>query len=110
MRSKIEEHAGIQIPIYYYEDDDGKKVYDYGLMTKEFETKLSELGYSSRGEVKHFADGFHEGRWEDDMERPWPVLDEILENVVEDDWESVKSYTMSEYEKKYSTKNIKEEE
>jgi len=68
MKSKIEEHAGIQIPIYYHEDKDGKKVYDYELMTKEFETKLSELGYSSRDEVKHFADGFHEGRWEDDVE------------------------------------------
>ena len=80
MRSKIEEHAGIQIPIYYYEDDDGNKVYDYELMTKEFETKLSELmggryelmdnGEQLKPEeVKHFADGFHEGRWEDDIEQ-----------------------------------------
>ena len=41
--SKIEEHAGIQIPIYYYEDDDGNKVYDFEEMADEFEQKLSEL-------------------------------------------------------------------
>jgi hypothetical protein len=57
----------IEIPIYYHEDEDGNKVYDYELMTEEFETKLSELGQGNHDEVKHFADGFHEGRWEDDM-------------------------------------------
>ena len=41
--NKIEEHAGIQIPIYYYEDDDGNKVYDFEEMADEFEQKLSEL-------------------------------------------------------------------
>lgn len=41
--NKIEEHAGIQIPIYYYEDDDGNKVYDFEEMVDEFEQKLSEL-------------------------------------------------------------------
>ena len=41
--SKIEEHAGIQIPIYYYEDNFGNKVYDFEEMTNEFEQKLSEL-------------------------------------------------------------------
>ena len=41
--SKIEEHAGIQIPIYYYEDDDGNKVYDFEEMADEIEQKLSEL-------------------------------------------------------------------
>jgi|TARA_Y100000590_G_scaffold5134_1_gene6976 hypothetical protein len=41
--SKIEEHAGIQIPIYYYEDDNGNKVYDFEEMADEFEQKLSEL-------------------------------------------------------------------
>ncbi len=41
--SKIEEHACIQIPIYYYEDDDGNKVYDFEEMADEFEQKLSEL-------------------------------------------------------------------
>jgi len=88
--SKIQEYAGIQIPIYYYEDDDGNKVYDFEEMSNEFEHKLSELDESAvvmcsvkvrtkdyepeiktfselDREVKHFADGFHEGRWEDDM-------------------------------------------
>ena len=41
--SKIKEHAGIQIPIYYYEDDNGNKVYDFEEMADEFEQKLSEL-------------------------------------------------------------------
>ena len=78
--SKIKEHAGIQIPIYYYEDDNGNKVYDFELMMREFETKLSKLGHGNHDEVKHFADGFHEGRWEDDMEiipKPWPGLDNL---------------------------------
>ena len=43
MRSKIEEHAGIQIPIYYYEDDDGNKVYDLESMAEEFENELSKV-------------------------------------------------------------------
>ena len=41
--SKIKEHAGIQIPIYYYEDENGNNVYDFEEMTNEFEQKLSEL-------------------------------------------------------------------
>lgn len=40
---KIEELAGIQIPIYYYEDDDGNKVYDYESMAEEFENELSKI-------------------------------------------------------------------
>lgn len=101
--SKIQEHAGIQIPIYYYEDDDGNKVYDFEEMANEFEHKLSELDESAvvmcsvkvrtkdyepeiktfseldkevhehpmgagfaQKDVKHFADGFHEGNWEKD--------------------------------------------
>jgi len=40
---KIEEHAGIQIPIYYYEDNDGNKVYDYESMAEEFENELSKI-------------------------------------------------------------------
>ena len=40
---KIEERAGIQIPIYYYEDDDGNKVYDYESMAEEFENELSKI-------------------------------------------------------------------
>ena len=43
MKSKIEEHAGIQIPIYYHEDDDGNKVYDYESMAEEFENELSKI-------------------------------------------------------------------
>ena len=102
--SKIQEYAGIQIPIYYYEDDNGNKVYDFEEMSNEFEHKLSELDESAvvmcsvevrtkdyepeiktfseldkevhehpmgagfaQKDVKHFADGFHEGRWEDDI-------------------------------------------
>ena len=41
--NKIEEHAGIQIPIYYHEDDDGNKVYDYESMAEEFENELSKI-------------------------------------------------------------------
>ena len=33
----------IQVGIYYYEDDDGNKVYDFEEMADEFEQKLSEL-------------------------------------------------------------------
>ena len=40
---KIEEHAGIQIPIYYYEDEGGNKVYDYESMAEEFENELSKI-------------------------------------------------------------------
>ena len=96
--SKIEEHAGIQIPIYYHEDENGNRVYDYEGMADEFEHELSMLNQDvvvmvsvedkpNRNEstpgcaTKHFADGFHEGRWEDDMETPpkhWPGLDNIL--------------------------------
>ena len=41
--SKIEEHAGIQIPIYYHEDENGNRVYDYEGMADEFEHELSML-------------------------------------------------------------------
>ena len=40
---KIEEHAGIQIPIYYHEDGEGNKVYDYESMAEEFENELSKI-------------------------------------------------------------------
>ena len=52
-------------------------------------------------ELKHFADGFHEGEWEKDMERPWPGLDKILEDVVQDDWKSVDTLTMEEFAAKH---------
>ena len=85
----------IKIPIYYYEDEDGNRMYDYEGMVDEFEQELSMLDQDVKVVVsvedrpdrnesipkcttKHFADGFHEGRWEDDMEdniRP-SLLDE----------------------------------
>jgi len=93
--NKIEEHAGIQIPIYYHEDENGNRVYDYEGMVDEFEQELSMLDQDVKVNVsiedkpnknestpkcatKHFANGFHEGRWEDDMKdnkRP-SLLDE----------------------------------
>jgi len=33
----------IEIGIYYYEDDDGNKVYDYESMAEEFENELSKI-------------------------------------------------------------------
>ena len=85
----------IKIPIYYYEDEDCNRMYDYEGMVDEFEQELSMLDQDVKVVVsvedrpdrnesipkcttKHFADGFHEGRWEDDMEdniRP-SLLDE----------------------------------
>ena len=85
----------IKIPIYYYEDEDGNRMYDYEGMVDEFEKELSMLDQDVKVNVsiedkpnknestpkcatKHFANGFHEGRWEDDMEdnkRP-SLLDE----------------------------------
>ena len=74
----------IEIGIYYYEDEDGNRMYDYEGMVDEFEQELSMLDQSVKVRVsvedkpdreestpgcatKHFADGFHEGRWEDDV-------------------------------------------
>jgi hypothetical protein len=34
---------GIEVGIYYYINDDGKKIYDTEEMTNEFETKLKQL-------------------------------------------------------------------
>jgi len=33
-------------------------------------------------EVKHFADGFHEGNWEEDIVQEWPGLDAINKEWV----------------------------
>ena len=33
----------IEIPIYFYTDDDGNKVYDYEAMAEEFEDRLSKV-------------------------------------------------------------------
>lgn len=35
--------GSISVPIYYYEDDDNKKVYDFEEMTIEFAVALSKL-------------------------------------------------------------------
>ena len=57
-----------------------------------------------KGELKHFADGFHEGEWERDVEvpRPWPGLDQVLKDIdVPEEWESVNTMTYEEFIKKY---------
>lgn len=36
----------IQIPINYWVDDDGNKVYDFEFMTEQFEIELSKLDKS----------------------------------------------------------------
>tara|TARA_R110000824_G_scaffold396625_2_gene598324 strand:- start:580 stop:753 length:174 start_codon:yes stop_codon:yes gene_type:complete len=36
-------HDKIEIPICFYEDDDGNKVYDLEAMAEEFENELSKL-------------------------------------------------------------------
>jgi len=59
-----------------------------------------------KGELKHFADGFHEGEWERDVEvpRPWPGLDQILKDMnIPEEWESVKTMTWDEFTKKYGS-------
>tara|TARA_Y100001973_G_C5092186_1_gene278103 strand:- start:337 stop:516 length:180 start_codon:yes stop_codon:yes gene_type:complete len=43
-------HDKIQIPIMYYVDDDGNKVYDTEEMTREFEVELEKL---ENGNYKH---------------------------------------------------------
>ena len=36
-------HEKIEIPICFYKDDNGEKVYDYEAMAEEFENKLSKI-------------------------------------------------------------------
>ena len=38
-----ENHNKIQIPICFYEDENGNKVYDFEAMAEEFENELSNL-------------------------------------------------------------------
>ena len=38
-----ENHNKIEIPICFYEDDDGNKVYDLESMAEEFENELSKV-------------------------------------------------------------------
>tara|TARA_B100000902_G_scaffold321106_1_gene313942 strand:+ start:277 stop:870 length:594 start_codon:yes stop_codon:yes gene_type:complete len=68
-----------------------------------WEEASHQLGMSDdKGELKHFADGFHEGDWERDMERPWPGLDQILKDMnIPEEWESVKTLTWDEFTKKF---------
>jgi len=70
-----------------------------------WEEASHQLGMSDdKGELKHFADGFHEGEWERDVEvpRPWPGLDQVLKDMdIPEEWESVKTMTYEEFIKKY---------
>ena len=36
-------HEKIEIPICFYKDDNGEKVYDYEAMAEEFENRLSKI-------------------------------------------------------------------
>ena len=36
-------HNKIQVPVCFYENEDGNKVYDFEAMTEEFEIELSKL-------------------------------------------------------------------
>ena len=36
-------HQKIEIPICFYKDDNGEKVYDYEAMAEEFENRLSKI-------------------------------------------------------------------
>ena len=36
-------HEKIEIPICFYTDDEGNKVYDYEVMAEEFENRLSKV-------------------------------------------------------------------
>ena len=72
-----------------------------------WEEASHQLGMSDdTDETKHFADGFHEGEWERDVEvpRPWPGLDQILKDMdIPDEWKSVKTMTWDEFTKKYGS-------
>ena len=72
-----------------------------------WEEASHQLGMSDdKGELKHFADGFHEGEWERDVEvpRPWPGLNQILKDMdIPDEWKSVKTMTWDEFTKKYGS-------
>ena len=43
MKQEDKSENYIKVPIYYYEDDNGKKVYDYDEMKLEFEMKFDKL-------------------------------------------------------------------
>ena len=77
-----------------------------------WEEASHQLGMSDdKGELKHFADGFHEGEWERDVEvpRPWPGLDQVLKDMdIPEEWESVKTMTYDEFVKEYGQPKIKD--
>jgi len=79
---------------YTLNDVDIKDIWD---IWEEASHQLETSQVREESELKHFADGFHEGDWEKDIERPWPGLDKILEDVVQDDWKSVDTLTMEEF-------------
>jgi len=88
------------------EDQEEYKVNDTSLediwdIWEEASHQLETSQVREESELKHFADGFHEGDWEKDIERPWPGLDKILEDVVQDDWKSVDTLTMEEFAAKH---------
>lgn len=83
---------------YTLNDVDIKDIWD---IWEEASHQLETSQVREESELKHFADGFHEGDWEKDIERPWPGLDKILEDVVQDDWKSVDTLTMEEFAVKH---------
>tara|TARA_R100000353_G_scaffold106779_3_gene76830 strand:+ start:777 stop:962 length:186 start_codon:yes stop_codon:yes gene_type:complete len=46
-----ENHEKIEIPICFYIDDNGKKVYDLEAMSEEFERKLGKLDGESNLQI-----------------------------------------------------------
>jgi len=102
------------------EDQEEYKVNDTSLedIWDIWEEASHQLGMSDdTDELKHFADGFHDGDWERDMlvngydidrnemiERNWPGLDQILKDMdIPEEWESVKTLTWDEFTKKYGS-------
>ena len=83
---------------YTLNDVDIKDIWD---IWEEASHQLETSQVREESELKHFADGFHEGDWEKDIERPWPGLDKILEDVVQDDWKSVDTLTMEVFAAKH---------
>ena len=83
---------------YTLNDVDIKDIWD---IWEEACHQLETSQVREESELKHFADGFHEGDWESDVERPFPGLDKILEDVVQDDWKSVDTLTMEEFAVKH---------
>lgn len=43
MDNFYEHHNKIEVPICFYEDEDGNKIYDIQSMTEEFKNELSKL-------------------------------------------------------------------